>query len=520
MTRQMLIYDRVTPIVTDVHADMCIEPSMGYGFARTVNSVPLLGVEFVAAAPDHPIVFARNGEAIFPAALLGLRAEVNDHVDFDGSWQGRYLPAFLRRHPFVFSRPEGDTAGTYTLCIDEASPRLNREGRGTPLFETDGSQSETLQNALAFAVEFQNQFHQTQDFCRRLESLNLLEEAQARYRDSTGAEGSMGGFSVINREKLKRIPHDRMLHLFRSDELALCYAHLHSLQNILKLGRAAQYEGPVSVTPYGSPVSAGPVSVGPVSADPGDSPVSVAPSPRSDTPMRPAIHLPTEAALLQGLRALLHNNPLTAGSYKVSAAGVSDRRMLLSFSRADLLNPEDPAPLVALVGGFLPAVMADNWQRTEMLHVGLDGADFGATVQKLYLEFAPGKGPEPDLAYLALKCGGGRQALHRYERVDEAGALLATLALPEALSEPATLLANLSSDLLRVAEPGEARLSLDIGLAGLEPTSDVLPVVARLIAAVNAEAPAPSEMPSHVAIGRDRQGALFVTLYGWPIKPE
>jgi hypothetical protein len=104
--------------------------------------------------------------------------------------------------------------------------------------------------------------------------------------------------------------------------------------------------------------------------------------------------------------------------------------------------------------------------------------------------------------------------------VDEAGALLAALALPEALSEPATLLANLSSDLLRVAEPGEARLSLDIGLADLEATSDVLPVVARLIAAVNAEAPAPSEMPSHVAIGRDRQGALFVTLYGWPIKPE
>ncbi len=245
----MLIYDRVTPIATDAHADVCIEPATSYSFAKTVNSVPLLGVEFIAAAPDHPIVFARNSEAIFPAALLGLRAEVNDHVDFDGSWQGGYLPAFLRRHPFVFSRPEDDTEGTYTLCIDEGSPRVNREGRGDRLFEADGSQSETLKAALAFAVEFQNQFRQTQDFCRRLESLNVLEEAQARYRDAKGAEGSMGGFSVINREKLKRIPTERMLHMFRSDELALCYAHLHSLQNILKLGRAAQYDGAVSVTP-------------------------------------------------------------------------------------------------------------------------------------------------------------------------------------------------------------------------------------------------------------------------------
>jgi hypothetical protein len=506
----MLIYDHVTPIVTDAHADMWIEPAMGYSFAKTVNSVPLLGVEFVVAAADHPIVFARNGDVIFPAALLGLRAEVNDHVDFDGSWQGGYLPAFLRRHPFVFSRPEGEIEGTYTLCIDEASPRLNRNGRGMPLFETDGSQSETLKNALAFAVEFQNQFHKTQDFCRRLESLNLLEEAQARYRDATGAEGSMGGFSVINREKLQRIPHDRMLHLFRSDELALCYAHLHSLQNILKLGRAAQYDGPVGVTPVDGPASASPTHV----------PASITPSPRSNAPMRPALHLPAEAALWQGLRALLQHDPLTAGSYKVSAAGVSDRRILLSFPRAALLNPNDPAPLSDLIGGTLPAAMSDNWQRTEMLHVGLDCADFGATLRKLYLEFAPGNGPEPDLAYLALKCGGGRQALHRYDRVNEAGALLSAIALPEALLEPAAWLANLSSDLLRVAEPDAARLSLDIGLANLETTSDVLPVVARLVTAINAEAPVPSEVPSHVAIGRDRLGELFVTLYGWPIKPE
>jgi len=138
---------------------------------------------------------------------------------------------------------------TYTLCIDETSPRLNREGRGDRLFDADGNQTETLKAALAFAVEFQTQFRQTQDFCRRLESLNVLEEAQARYRDATGAEGSMGGFAVINREKLKRIPEERMLHLFRSDELALCYAHLHSLQNILKLGRAAQYGDAVSVIP-------------------------------------------------------------------------------------------------------------------------------------------------------------------------------------------------------------------------------------------------------------------------------
>lgn len=226
-----------------------------------------------------------------------------------------------------------------------------------------------------------------------------------------------------------------------------------------------------------------------------------------------------EAALRQGLRALLRHDPLSAPSCKISARGVADRRLLLTFPRTALVSPDDPAPLAALVGGTLPAVMADHWTRADVIHMGLDGDEVGGAVRKLYLEFPPDAAPEPDLAYLALKCGGGRQAVHRYDRVAEAGALLADLNLPQALAESAAWLAHLSGDLLRVAEPGSARLSLDIGLADLEATDDLRNVVARMVAAVNPLAPAPRDLASHVAMGRDRLGGVFVTLYGWPTDP-
>lgn len=190
--------------------------------------------------------------------------------------------------------------------------------------------------------------------------------------------------------------------------------------------------------------------------------------------------------------------------------------MLLTFPRAALLSPHDPAPLVALVEGTLPGMMADYWTRADVLHLGLDGDEAGGAIRKLYLEFAPDAAPEPNLAYLALKCGGGRQAMHRYERVSDPRAVLTALDLSPALAEPAAWLARLSGDLLRVAEPGSARLSLDIGLADLDATQDVLPLVARMVAAVNPRAPAPLALPSHVAMGRDRLGSVFVTLYGWP----
>lgn len=242
MPRQLLIYDRVTPIGSASHADVSVRMTGSYAFAAKVNSVPLLTVEFEAAALDHPIVFARNGGSLFPAALLGLRPDRNEHVDFDGTWAQGYIPAFLRRYPFVFSQDADDTEGLFTLCLDESYPGVNRDGQGERLFGDDGERTPWLERQLAFTTEYQTQFHRTRDFCQRLDALGLLDDAQARYRDAAGTEGSMGGFAVLNRTRLKQIDPAEMVKLFHLGGLSLCYAHLHSLQNILKLGQAARYE--------------------------------------------------------------------------------------------------------------------------------------------------------------------------------------------------------------------------------------------------------------------------------------
>ncbi len=244
MTRQLLIYDRVAPIATDTHADVSVAPTTDYGFARHINSVPLLAVEFAAASIDHPVVFSRTGADIFPVALLGLRRDHNEHVAFDGAWSGGYVPAFLRRYPFVFAPADDGATGNeanFNLCLDEASPSVNREGRGERLFDETGARTPFLDARLAFASEFHSQFHKTRAFCQRLESLGLLEASQARYRTRDGIDATMGGFAVIDRARLKQLADDDLPALARSGFLELCFAHLHSLQNILKLGDAARY---------------------------------------------------------------------------------------------------------------------------------------------------------------------------------------------------------------------------------------------------------------------------------------
>lgn len=223
--------------------------------------------------------------------------------------------------------------------------------------------------------------------------------------------------------------------------------------------------------------------------------------------------------MLDGLRKLVRHEPLIARSRKISVHGESCERFLLTFPRDGLLVPEDPRPLAALVGGAMPDWLLRVFLRADVLHLGLDMADpVAGCVRKLYLEFAPDKAPEPGLAFLALKAG--REArLNRYDRVLDPAPIIAALALPEALGQLALRISAGSEPLLRVSEAETDRLSLDIGLVDRDPDEPTLEALRRMVAAVNPKAPPPGVWPSHVAIGRDRRGTPFVTLYGWPDGP-
>lgn len=236
MAKQLLIYDRVVPISSDTHRDWSVKITEDYKFSSELNSVPLLAAEFLTAAQDYAIVFAASDDAVFPAILLGFEDGNNLCVAADGAWTGGYIPAFLRRYPFVFAEDVGEESGKFTLCIDEEYSGLNKEGRGERLFDSEGNRTQFLQTMLTFVTQFQAQFNRTKQFCDKLQKLQLLEPAQARFTTSEGRTGTLSGFSTIVRDRLKAISEADLKEMFTTDELELCFVHLHSLQNINRLG--------------------------------------------------------------------------------------------------------------------------------------------------------------------------------------------------------------------------------------------------------------------------------------------
>lgn len=227
MTKQLLIYETVVPVSRETHRETAVTRASSLDFARHINSVPVVDSEFSRIATEMPIVFAKTEKGAMPLALMGTAQNRNAFITEDGQWDGRYIPAFLRRYPFVFSTDSASER--LTLCVDESFPGLNSDNKGERLFDGSGNNTEYLDNVLKFMEEYQATFARTERFCERLLGLDLLEEARIEYRMADGKQGGVTGFLRVSATKLAGLADEDIVKIFRSGDLALIQLHLHSL---------------------------------------------------------------------------------------------------------------------------------------------------------------------------------------------------------------------------------------------------------------------------------------------------
>ncbi len=230
MSTQLLIYETAVPVSSARHGKCSVEVT-DYNFTRTVNAVPLVAGEFLEAASEYAIVFAGEGDNLMPVVILGAREKENLYLTADGGWQAKYIPAFVRRYPFVFSNSK--EANTYTLCVDEAFQGLNYRGRGRPLFTDEGKPTPFVQSVLNFLQEYTAQATRTQTFCKKLAELKLLQPMQAEFTLTTGEKTALKGFLAVDRKKLRELSGDVLADMAKTDELELLYLHLQSMRNFM-----------------------------------------------------------------------------------------------------------------------------------------------------------------------------------------------------------------------------------------------------------------------------------------------
>lgn len=227
-------YEKVVALNSELHRNLKFDTNqVNFSFARDTTAVLIAGIEFAEASRDYPIVFIRGqDQQLRPMVVLGVRKAENLFVDEAGKWSAAYVPAFVRRYPFVLA--EGDQPEQLVVCIDEKCAALNSEN-GELLIDADGQSQPMMNEVLQFLQNFRQESARTEALTKQLDELGLFVQQGVRFDTAGGEAFQLSDFYMIDDAKFNQIDDAKLPSLFRSGALGLAYLHLASMGNMRKL---------------------------------------------------------------------------------------------------------------------------------------------------------------------------------------------------------------------------------------------------------------------------------------------
>jgi SapC len=225
-----LFYKDLVPLNSNEHGKYKSRPIDNANFMQDQHAIPLTVEEFVMASRHYPIIFSAGDNPV-PLALMGMNEGVNVFMDDKGKFTNPvYLPAYIRRYPFMLARLRPD-ADELSLCFDPTAESLGEfKKEGEALF--DGTEpSQVTKDILKFCEDFEQAGARTGAFVEELKKYELLMDGEVAIQQE-GNENPFvyRGFQMVNEEKLRDMRGDELRKMSQSGMLPLIYSHLFSLQ--------------------------------------------------------------------------------------------------------------------------------------------------------------------------------------------------------------------------------------------------------------------------------------------------
>jgi hypothetical protein len=227
---ELLFYKQLVALNKDQHRHLSFKKFDRMDFAAQAQSVLLTGSEYAEACKGYAIVFIKAPDnSLMSVALLGFRQGENLFINAEGKWNANYIPAYVRRYPFIFSEVSSEQL---VVCVDEQCSGLNTAGEGELLFDEQGAASPFVNNMIQFMQDYQADFIRTRVFMEHLQQLDLLKESSAKITLNSGEEFLINGLWMVDETVLAALSDEQLLLLARNGELGRIYAHLISLSNL------------------------------------------------------------------------------------------------------------------------------------------------------------------------------------------------------------------------------------------------------------------------------------------------
>jgi hypothetical protein len=222
------LYAQVEVLNAARHADLRLVQAKDVMFAAGLNSIRLAGIELPQAATCYPVVFAETGGDWAAYAVTGHSNGKNEFVADDGQWRaGNYVPAFVRRYPFILSTNSQDES--LSLAADLSSAMLSVV-EGQPLYE-EGKPSKTALAILKFCTSYHDQIRVSGRLFRQIADTGILQSRRAEVTLADGERRVIEGFHTVDESRLNALKDNDFLELRKSGALNLIYCHLWSMRS-------------------------------------------------------------------------------------------------------------------------------------------------------------------------------------------------------------------------------------------------------------------------------------------------
>ena len=203
-----------------------------------VNQTLIVPPEFEELQREFPILFRRDEDGDFLAvAILGLDRGENLFL-VNGAWNGRTIPATLRRGPFFLAvageEEEADEAHDAALVIDLDDERVS-ESEGDPLFLSHGGAAPVLQRAAEALRTVHGGLEQSRTMFALFAELELIAPVEIEIDLGDGTNYRLADFFTISSEGLSSLGGGALEQLNRSGFLAPAIHARSSLANINRL---------------------------------------------------------------------------------------------------------------------------------------------------------------------------------------------------------------------------------------------------------------------------------------------
>jgi SapC len=226
-----LFYSRPEPLSLQAHSKIGLRRiDRPFKFAASSQAIPLTVSEFVPASLSFPIIFA--GERRQPLGVMGIEANVNMFILPNGFFEvGVYVPAYIRRYPFVLANDE--SRGQFVVCIDRDAEMLG-DLPDLPFFDPAGQPTDYTKGCIQFCNDYEVEVKRTESFVALLNELDLFETRKTTYTPANpdGTQGlpqDIAEYFAVSEDRLKALPQEKLRELMDNGALKQIFAHINSL---------------------------------------------------------------------------------------------------------------------------------------------------------------------------------------------------------------------------------------------------------------------------------------------------